>query len=82
LLLAPRKRTSIYHPLTLFRCLPCFGDNAFYRKTAHVRILSEADGHFKKILGAIPLENMDLMVDPGSQTLVGAHGDEEVGLLL
>jgi hypothetical protein len=34
------------------------------------------------LLGAIPLENMDLMVDPGSQQLVGAHGDEEVGLLL
>jgi clan AA aspartic protease len=34
------------------------------------------------LLGTIPLENMDLMVDPGSQTLVGAHGDEEVGLLL
>jgi len=36
----------------------------------------------KPLLGAIPLENMDLMVDPGSQILVGAHGDEEVGLLL
>jgi clan AA aspartic protease len=34
------------------------------------------------LLGAIPLENMDLMVDPGSQMLIGAHGDEEVGLLL
>ena len=34
------------------------------------------------LLGAIPLENMDLMVDPGSQMLVGVHGDEEVGLLL
>jgi len=34
------------------------------------------------LLGAIPLENMDLMVDPGSQTLVGAHGEKEVGLLL
>ena len=34
------------------------------------------------LLGAIPLENMDLMVDPGSQILIGAHGDEEVGLLL
>jgi len=34
------------------------------------------------LLGAIPLENMDLMVDPGSQILVGAHGEEEVGLLL
>jgi len=36
----------------------------------------------KVLLGAIPLENMDLMVDPGSQTLVGVHGEEEVGLLL
>ena len=34
------------------------------------------------LLGLIPLENMDLMVDPNSQTLIGAHGDEEVGLLL
>lgn len=34
------------------------------------------------LLGAIPLENMDLIVDPGSQQLAGAHGDEEVGLLL
>jgi len=34
------------------------------------------------LLGAIPLENMDLVVDHGSQTLIGAHGDEEVGLLL
>jgi len=34
------------------------------------------------LLGTIPLENMDLIVDPGSQMLVGAHGDEEVGLLL
>jgi clan AA aspartic protease len=34
------------------------------------------------LLGAIPLENMDLIVDPCSQMLVGAHGDEEVGLLL
>jgi clan AA aspartic protease len=34
------------------------------------------------LLGAIPLEDMDLMVDPGSQTVVGAHGDIEVGLLL
>ena len=34
------------------------------------------------LLGAIPLEDMDLMVDPSSQTLVGVHGEEEVGLLL
>ena len=34
------------------------------------------------LLGVIPLEHMDLMVDPVSQTLVGVHGDKEVGLLL
>jgi clan AA aspartic protease len=39
-------------------------------------------GSGRILLGAIPLENMDLMVDPGSQELVGAHGEEEVGLLL
>jgi clan AA aspartic protease len=31
------------------------------------------------LLGAIPLENMDLMVDPTEQRLVGAHGDEPLG---
>jgi len=34
------------------------------------------------LLGAIPLENMDLIVDPAREELVGAHGDEEIGLLL
>jgi clan AA aspartic protease len=34
------------------------------------------------LLGAIPLEDMDLMVDPSSQTLAGVHGEEPVGLLL
>ena len=28
------------------------------------------------LLGAIPLEDMDLLVDPKKQELVGAHGDE------
>jgi clan AA aspartic protease len=31
----------------------------------------------KILLGAIPLENMDLIVDPARRALVGAHGDEE-----
>ena len=35
----------------------------------------------KVLLGAIPLENMDLIVDPAQQILVGAHGEEEVGCL-
>ena len=34
------------------------------------------------LLGAIPLEDMDLIVDPSKQELIGAHGDEAVGLLL
>jgi len=34
------------------------------------------------LLGTIPLENMDLIVDPAGQELIGAHGDEEVGMLL
>ena len=33
------------------------------------------------LLGAIPLENMDLIVDPSAQKLVGAHGEKEVGYL-
>jgi hypothetical protein len=39
-------------------------------------------GSGRILLGVIPLENMDLIVDPTGQELVGAHGDEEVGLLL
>ena len=31
------------------------------------------------LLGVIPLEEMDLMVDPVNNTLVGVHGDEIVG---
>jgi len=34
------------------------------------------------LLGNIPLDNMDLIVDPAGQELIGAHGDEEIGLLL
>jgi hypothetical protein len=33
------------------------------------------------LLGAIPLEDMDLIVHPASQELRGAHGDEVVCLL-
>lgn len=32
----------------------------------------------KILLGAIPLEAMDLIVDPLHQELIGAHGDKEV----
>ena len=30
------------------------------------------------LLGALPLEGMDLIVDPLGENLVGAHGDEIV----
>ena len=33
------------------------------------------------LLGVIPLEDMDLMVDPVRQELVGAHGDKFTGSL-
>jgi len=33
------------------------------------------------LLGVIPLEYMDLMVDPNHQKLVGIHGEKEVGIL-
>jgi clan AA aspartic protease len=39
-------------------------------------------GNGKFLLGAIPLEDMDLIVDPARQVLTGAHGDEEIGLLM
>ncbi|MCL2180729.1 MAG: aspartyl protease family protein [Treponema sp.] len=34
------------------------------------------------LLGVIPLEEMDLMVDPVNNTLVGVHGDEIMGRIL
>ena len=34
------------------------------------------------LLGALPLEDMDLVVHPFKQELTGAHGDEVLGLVL
>jgi clan AA aspartic protease len=34
------------------------------------------------LLGAIPLEDLDLIVDPTEQTLKGAHGDEVVTMIM
>jgi len=33
------------------------------------------------LLGALPLEAMDLMVDPVHQRLVGVHGDQPLHVL-
>ena len=38
-------------------------------------------GAQKALLGLIPLEDMDLMVDPNGKEVVGAHGAEAVGIL-
>ncbi|MDR0494508.1 MAG: retroviral-like aspartic protease family protein [Treponema sp.] len=36
------------------------------------------EGADEVLMGAIPLEAMDLIVDPARQTLIGAHGDTPV----
>ena len=36
----------------------------------------------KVLLGAIPLEDMDLIIHPKTQELVGAHGDEQLDMAL
>ena len=36
----------------------------------------------KPLLGLIPLENMDLMVDPVNRKIVGIHGEEQVGIII
>ena len=33
------------------------------------------------LLGAMPMEGLDIMVDPKNQRLVGIHGEELVGIL-
>ena len=38
-------------------------------------------GTKETLLGVIPLEDMDLMVDPVKQELVGRHGDKEMGII-
>ena len=38
-------------------------------------------GKGEVLLGAIPLEDMDLIVDPARQVLTGAHGDEILCML-
>ena len=47
-------------------------------RTASVRawVMPDED---EVLLGVIPLEEMDLIVDPGNRSLVGAHGDEMMG---
>jgi len=39
-------------------------------------------GNGDVLLGAIPLEAMDLIVDPAKQALIGAHGEEILTLIM
>jgi clan AA aspartic protease len=67
------------------------GGKAFYQMTEPVRIvwknrdavcramvLPDSD---EILLGVIPLEDMDLIVDPSKRELTGAHGDEVVCMI-
>jgi clan AA aspartic protease len=38
-------------------------------------------GLSEPLMGLLPLEYMDLMVDPVNQTLVGIHGDKPIGFI-
>jgi clan AA aspartic protease len=49
------------------------------RVTACPALVIPGDGEV--LLGAIPLEGMDLMVNPVDQKLVGVHGDKPVYLV-
>jgi clan AA aspartic protease len=46
--------------------------------TCRALVLPEAE---EALLGAIPLEDMDLMVDPTEQKVKGAHGDEILSMV-
>jgi clan AA aspartic protease len=50
------------------------------RQTACPALVIPGDGVV--LLGAIPLEDMDLVVNPATQELVGAHGDEVISLVM
>ena len=49
------------------------------RSTVCEALVVSGDGGV--LLGVIPLEGMDLMVDPIGQRLVGKHGDKVLGLV-
>jgi clan AA aspartic protease len=49
------------------------------KMTCQPRVLP---GARRNILGLIPLEDMDLMVDPTTQVLIGAHGKKAIEFLV
>ena len=46
--------------------------------TVHALVVPDSS---EVLLGALPLEDMDLIVDPARQVLTGAHGDDVVCLV-
>jgi clan AA aspartic protease len=50
------------------------------RQTTCPALVIPGDGSV--LLGVIPLEDMDLVVDPTKQQLAGAHGDEVISLVM
>jgi clan AA aspartic protease len=76
------------------RCEATLADGAseVYKVTEPVKICWEnrdtacralvIPGANKILLGAIPLEDMDLIIDPQRQKLTGAHGDDVVCLVM
>lgn len=49
------------------------------RRTSHEAVVIPMAGEI--LLGALPLEGMDLYVDPVNQRLAGVHGDQRLHLL-
>jgi hypothetical protein len=47
----------------------------------HWKERETASGTGDVLLGAIPLEDMDLMMNPAKRELIGAHGDKVVYLV-
>ncbi|GHV92456.1 hypothetical protein AGMMS50268_29590 [Spirochaetia bacterium] len=50
------------------------------RQTTCPALVIPGDGGV--LLGVIPIEDMDLVVDPTKQELLGAHGDEVISLVM
>ncbi|MDR1176965.1 MAG: hypothetical protein LBK83_16010 [Treponema sp.] len=52
-----------------------------WRDRAEITQAWVVDKECPVLLGAIPMEGMDIMVDPKNQRLVGVHGEEQLGIL-
>jgi hypothetical protein len=50
--------------------------NARRGATKELEIRQTLENTGEVLLGALPLEDMDLIVDPARQEITGAHGDE------